>query len=56
MTGPASETLQTDSGLQFGELADLLSSLVVADSIPALSQVLELRVLSSCHATDHRSL
>ena len=44
MTGPTSDTSQTAPGLPFVELADLLSSLVAVDSIPALSQVLDQRV------------
>lgn len=44
MTGPTSDIVPTGPASAFGELADVLSSLVAADGIPALNRVLDQRV------------
>lgn len=44
MTGPTSDITPTTAASPFGELADVLSSLVAADSIPAINRVLDQRI------------
>ena len=44
MTGPTSNVTPATSTSPFGELADILSSLVAADSIPAHNRVLDRRI------------